>query len=192
MLEFIEETHTYLLDGKIIPSATQLLKEIFPLKYENVPIDILNKKSEYGTQFHKFIEIIEKKKPKRPLAYIKKYYKPNIYQEESLKDYLKIKEKYNIVITDSEKKVHYLDKYAGTLDLKGYVNNKSAIIDVKTTYELDEVYVAWQNSLYELADGKVDELYCLWLPKGRMGKLIKLEKIDKNLLLSIIEQEKIK
>lgn len=187
MLEFIEETHTYLLDGKIIPSATQLLKEIFPLKYENVPIDILNKKSEYGTQIHKFIEIIEKKKPKRPLAYIKKNYKPNIYQEESLKDYLKIKEKYNIVITDSEKKVHYLDKYGGTLDLKGYVNNKSAIIDVKTTYELDEVYVAWQNSLYELADSKVDELYCLWLPKGRLGKLIKLERIDKKLLLSIIE-----
>ena len=187
MLEFIEETHTYLLDGKIIPSVTQLLKEIFPLKYDNVPIDILKKKSEYGTQLHKFIEIIEKKKPKRPLAYIKKYYKPNIYQEESLKDYLKIKEKYNIVITDSEKKVHYLDKYAGTLDLKGYVNNKSAIIDVKTTYELDEVYVAWQDSLYELADERVYELYCLWLPKGRLGKLIKLERIDKKLLLSIIE-----
>ena len=61
MLEFIEETHTYLLDGKIIPSATQLLKEIFPLKYDNVPINILEKKSEYGTQVHKFIEIIEKK-----------------------------------------------------------------------------------------------------------------------------------
>ena len=44
MLEFIEETHTYLLDGKIIPSATQLLKEIFPLKYDNVPINILEKK----------------------------------------------------------------------------------------------------------------------------------------------------
>lgn len=187
MLEFIEETHTYLLDGKIIPSVTQLLKEIFPLKYDNVPIDILKKKSEYGTQLHKFIEIIEKKKPKRPLAYIKKYYKPNIYQEESLKDYLKIKEKYNIVITDSEKKVHYLDKYAGTLDLKGSVNNKSAILDIKTTYEIDEVYVAWQDSLYELADSKVDELYCLWLPKGRIGKLIKLERIDKKLLLSIIK-----
>ena len=189
MLEFIEETHTYLLDGKIIPSVTQLLKEIFPLKYDNVPIDILNKKSEYGTQVHKFIEIIEKKKPKKPLAYIKKYYKPNIYQEESLKDYLKIKEKYNIVITDSEKRVHYLDKYAGTLDLKGYVNNKSAIIDVKTTYELDEIYVAWQDSLYELADGKVDELYCIWLPKGRLGKLIKLERIEEKYLMSILEEE---
>ena len=186
MLEFIEETHTYLLDGKIIPSATQLLKQVFPTKYENVPLYVLENKSEYGTQLHKFIEIIEKKKPKRPLAYIKKYYKPNIYQEESLKDYLKLKEKYNIEITDSEKKVHYVDKYGGTLDLKGYVNKKSAILDIKTTYELDEVYVAWQDSLYELADGKVDELYCIWLPKGRLGRLIKLERIDKKLLMSIL------
>ena len=106
-----------------------------------------------------------------------------------MKDYLKIKEKYNIVITDSEKRVHYLDKYAGTLDLKGYVNNKSAIIDVKTTYELDEIYVAWQDSLYELADGKVDELYCIWLPKGRLGKLIKLERIEEKYLMSILEEE---
>ena len=82
--------------------------------------------------------------------------------------------------------ISYKMLYAGTLDLKGYVNGKSAIIDIKTTYELDELYVAWQNSLYELADGKVDELYCLWLPKGRLGKLVKLERIDKNYLLAII------
>lgn len=185
-LEFIEETHTYVLNGKIIPSVTQILQELFPLKYDGVPEDILEQKAEYGTQLHKFIEIIEKKKPKRPLAYIKKYYKSNIYQEESLKDYLKIKEKYKIEITDSEKKISYEYKYAGTLDLKGYVNGKSAIIDIKTTYELDKLYVSWQNSMYELADGKVEELYCLWLPKGRLGKLIKLEKIDKKYILTII------
>ena len=187
MLEFIEESHTYILNGEIIPSVTQILQDLFPLKYDGVPQEILDDKAEYGTQLHKFIEIIEKKKPKKPLAYIKRYYKPNIYQEESLKDYLKIKEKYNIVITDSEKRVHYKNKYCGTLDLKGYVNNKSAIIDVKTIYKLDELYVSWQNSMYELADGKVEELYCLWLPKGRLGKLIKLERIDKKYLLAIIE-----
>lgn len=186
MLEFIEESHTYILNGEIIPSVTQILQDLFPLKYDGVPQEILDNKAEYGTQLHKFIEIIEKKKPKKPLAYIKRYYKPNIYQEESLKDYLKIKEKYNIEITNSEKRIHYKNKYAGTLDLKGYVNGKSAIIDIKTTYDLDELYVSWQNSMYELADGKVDELYCLWLPKGRLGKLIKLERIDKKYLLAII------
>lgn len=186
-LEFIEETHTYIKNGIILKSVTQILQELFPLKYDNVPKKILEDKSIYGTELHKFIEIIEKKKPKKPLAYIKRYYKPNIYQEESLKDYLKIKDKYKIEITDSEKMISYKMLYAGTLDLKGYVNGKSAIIDIKTTYELDELYVAWQNSLYELADGKVDELYCLWLPKGRLGKLVKLERIDKNYLLAIIE-----
>lgn len=186
MLEFIEESHTYILNGEIIPSVTQILQDLFPLKYDGVPQEILQNKASYGTELHKFIEIIEKKKPKKPLAYIKRYYKPNIYQEESLKDYLKIKDKYKIEITDSEKKISYEYKYAGTLDLKGYVNGKSAIIDIKTTYELDELYVSWQNSLYELADGKVDELYCLWLPKGRLGKLIKLERIDKKYLLAII------
>lgn len=185
-LEFIEETHTYIKNGIILKSVTQILQELFPLKYENVPKKILEDKSIYGTELHKFIEIIEKKKPKKPLAYIKRYYKPNIYQEESLKDYLKIKDKYKIEITDSEKRISYKYKYAGTLDLKGYVNSKSAIIDIKTTYELDELYVSWQDSLYELADGKVDELYCLWLPKGRLGKLVKLERIDKKYILAII------
>ena len=185
-LEFDEETHTYIKNGIILKSVTQILQELLPLKNENVPKKILEDKSVYGTELHKFIEIIEKRKPKRPLAYIKRYYKPNIYQEESLKDYLKIKDKYKIEITDSEKRISYEYKYAGTLDLKGYVNGKSAIIDIKTTYELDELYVSWQNSLYELADGKVDELYCLWLPKGRLGKLVKLERIDKKYLLAII------
>ena len=185
-MEFVKETHTYTKDGIVLKSVTQILQELFPLKYENVPKKILEDKSIYGKELHKFIEIIEKKKPKKPLAYIKRYYKPNIYQEESLKDYLKIKDKYKIEITDSEKRISYEYKYAGTLDLKGYVNGKSAIIDIKTTYELDELYVAWQNSLYELADGKVDELYCLWLPKGRLGKLVKLERIDKNYLLAIL------
>ena len=186
MLEFIEEPHIYILNGEIIPSVTQILEDLFPLKYDNVPRETLEEKALYGTKVHKFIEIIEKKKPKNPLGYIKRYYNPTIYQEESIKDYLKIKEKYAIEITDSEKRIHYKNKYAGTLDLKGYVNGRRAIIDVKTTYELDEVYVAWQNSMYELADGMVDELYCMWLPKGRLGKLVKLERIEKDFILAII------
>lgn len=189
MLEFIEESHTYIKDGIILKSVTQILQELFPEKYDGIPKKILEEKSKYGKEVHKFIEIIETKKPKKPLAYIKKYFNPSIYQIESLKDYLRIKEKYNINITECEKMVSYNYDYAGRLDLKGYVNGKSAIIDIKTTYELDELYVAIQNSLYELAYEPVEELYCLWLPKGHLGKLVKLKRIDKNYLLTIIEEE---
>ena len=189
MLEFDKENHIYLKDGVILKSVTQILKELFPLKYDGIPKEILENKSIYGTELHKFIEIIEKKKPKRPLAYIKKYYNPNIYQIESLKDYLEIKKKYNIEITDSEKIVVYKDIYCGTLDLKGTVDNKKAIIDIKTTYDLDELYVSWQNSLYEMASEPVDELYCMWLPKGHLGKLVKLERINEKDLKMLIGEE---
>ena len=189
MLEFDKENHIYLKDGVILKSVTQILKELFPSKYDGIPENILNEKAKYGTELHKFIEIIEKKKPKRPLAYIKKYYNPNIYQIESLKDYLEIKKKYNIEITDSEKMVVYKDIYCGTLDLKGTVNDKKAIIDIKTTYDLDELYVSWQNSLYEMASEPVDELYCMWLPKGHLGKLVKLERINEKDLKILIGEE---
>lgn len=189
MLEFDKENHIYLKDGVILRSVTQILKELFPSKYDGIPENILNEKAKYGTELHKFIEIIEKKKPKRPLAYIKKYYNPNIYQIESLKDYLEIKKKYNVAITDSEKIVVYKDIYCGTLDLKGTVDNKKAIIDIKTTYDLDELYVSWQNSLYEMASEPVDELYCMWLPKGHLGKLVKLERINEKDLKMLIGEE---
>lgn len=186
MIEFIEESHTYIKNGIILKSVTQILQELFPEKYDGIPKKILEEKAKYGTDVHKFIEIIETKKPKRPLAYIKRYFNPDIYQIESLKDYLAIKKKHNIKITECEKIVSFEYKYAGRLDLKGCVNDKKAIIDIKTTYELDELYVAIQNSLYELADEPVEELYCLWLPKGHLGRLVKLERIDKRYLLSII------
>lgn len=189
MLEFDKENHIYLKDGIILKSVTQILKELFPLKYDGIPENILYEKARYGTELHKFIEIIEKKKPKRPLAYIKRYYNPNIYQIESLKDYLEIKKKYNIQITDSEKMVVYKDIYCGTLDLKGTVGNKKAIIDIKTTYDLDELYVSWQNSLYEMASEPVDELYCMWLPKGYLGKLVKLERINEKDLKILIGEK---
>lgn len=186
MIEFIEDTHTYVKYGIILRSVTQILQELFPDKYNGVPEQILDNKARYGTELHKFIEIIEKKKPRRPLAYIKRYYKPNMYQEESLRQYLKIKEQFNIEILDSEKIVSYKHLYAGTLDIKAKVNSKLAIIDIKTTAVLDDAWVSWQNSLYELADGPVDELYCLWLPKGHLGKLVKVERIDKELVKIVI------
>ena len=85
--------------------------------------------------------------------------------------------------------VVYKDIYCGTLDLKGTVGNKKAIIDIKTTYDLDELYVSWQNSLYEMASEPVDELYCMWLPKGHLGKLVKLERINEKDLKILIGEK---
>ena len=186
MIEFLEEEHIYLVDGVIVPSVTQILSNVFPHKYEGIPTEILNRKAEYGTKVHKLIEILEKKKPKKPISYLKRYYGLDTYQEISIEQYIKLKEKYNIEILESEKQVAYKNKYAGTLDIKAKVNGKLAIIDIKTTAELDIDYVSWQTSYYELADEPVEELYVLWLPKGKMGQLIKVEKILKERLLNFV------
>lgn len=186
MVEFIEEEHIYLIDGVIVPSVTQILEKVFPHKYEGVPTEILNKKAEYGTKVHKLIEVLEKKKPKRPIAYLKRYYDMDYIQEESIKQYLKFKEQYNIEILESEKVVTYENKFCGTLDIKAMVNGELAIIDIKTTAQLDKEYVGWQNSYYELAGGSVEKLYCLWLPKGHLGKFVEVDRIPKQNLLEMI------
>ena len=189
MIEFDKKNHIYTMYGKEVPSVTQILKEVFPNKYDGIPPEILEKKAQYGTELHEYIEVIEKKKPKNPLAYIKRYFQPDIYQEESLKQYLKIKEENKIKVIANEKLVFYGLYYCGTLDMLAKVNGKTAIIDIKTTAELDETYVSYQDSLYEMANGKVDELYCLWLPKGHLGKLVKVNRIDNDLLKIIIGEK---
>ena len=40
VLEYIEETHTYLYDGVVLPSITQLLKTKFGGKYDGIPKDV--------------------------------------------------------------------------------------------------------------------------------------------------------
>lgn len=47
-LEFIEETHTYIYDGVILPSITQILKTKFGKKYNGISKEILNKASQRG------------------------------------------------------------------------------------------------------------------------------------------------
>ena len=44
MLEFDEKTHTYIKDGIILKSVTQILQELFPGKYDNVLTKILENK----------------------------------------------------------------------------------------------------------------------------------------------------
>ena len=59
ILEYIDETHTYIFDGVILPSITQILKIKFGNKYKDVSEEILKKASERGTKVHQAIEDYE-------------------------------------------------------------------------------------------------------------------------------------
>lgn len=179
MIEFEELSHTYWVDGMQVPCVSDILHFIFPNKYKDVPKEILEKKAVYGSQLHRAIECLEQGLKLPKLNYV---------QEESIEQYKKIKEENNLVVISQEQKVQYRGLYAGTYDMEAKVNNKHSLVDIKTTAELDLESLSWQLSFYELAIGKkFKKLYCLWLPKADLGKLVEVKRKNKELLLKVLE-----
>ena len=179
MIEFLKEDHLYLVDGIITPSVTQILQFLFPDKYKDVPIEILQNKAKYGSILHKVIEIAEQEQMFNIEQIKYKIEGINYIIESSFKQYLKLKEKYELEVLEQEQIVAYKDLYCGTFDM----------IDIKTTAELDIEYLSWQLSYYELASGKkYDKLYAIWLPKKQLGKLEEIPRKSEKELLDMLEK----
>ena len=54
--------------------------------------------------------------------------------------------------------------------------------------ELDKEYLSWQLSFYELAIGnRFKKLYCLWLPKKELGRLVEIKRKSKKELLKVLK-----
>ena len=189
MIEFLKEEHLYLVDGVITPSVTQILQFLFPDKYKDVPIEILQNKAKYGSILHKVIEIAEQEQMFEIEALRQKIKGINYLIELSFKQYLKIKKKYNLEVIEQEQIVAYKDYYCGTFDMIAKVDGKKSLIDIKTTAELDIEYLSWQLSYYELASGKkYDKLYAIWLPKKQLGKLEEIPRKSKKELLRVLNE----
>jgi hypothetical protein len=187
MIEFIEESHTYLIDGVITPSVSEILHFIFPDKYKNVNQKVLNQKAEYGSKVHEAIECLEQNKDLPKL---------DINQEFSLGQYKRLKEKNNINVLMQEQIINYQTEYAGRFDMVAMVNGNLSLCDIKTTAQLDKEYLSWQLSFYELANMSVyhteqfEKLYAIWLPKKGYGELIEIERKSINELLRVIKEFK--
>ncbi len=184
MIEFIEEEHIYLCDGVIIPSVSEILHFIFPDKYKNVDINILKKKAEYGLEVHEAIEFIEQDKMLPEL---------DLNQQFSIKQYLRLKDKFNIKVQAQEQMINYKNIYAGRFDMIATINDVLSLCDVKTTAQLDKEYLSWQLSFYELAfmsmyGTKFEKLYAIWLPKKRYGELVEIERKPISELLKVLKK----
>lgn len=59
VLEYIDETHTYIYEGVVLPSITQILKTKFGGKYDGIPKATLERASVQGSEVHKAIEVIK-------------------------------------------------------------------------------------------------------------------------------------
>lgn len=180
-IEFIEKTHTYLIDGVLVPSVTTIIKEILPDKYKGISTRTLEKKAQFGTKGHSIIETIGEAMMENYEAvdYINNLYNSQEINQDmyiSLREYLRLCRKHNIEVVENEKIVNYGYEFVGTLDMIANVNGIRSLIDIKFTAELDKEYLAWQLGMYEMGSGEeFQKHYCLWLPKGKVGKLAEIE-----------------
>ena len=170
-ITFDEKKHEYILDGRVLPSVTQILEQtIFTDKYNNIDEEILQKAAIKGRLIHKEIE-----------DYIKR---GALGFSDELYNFISIKEENKLINIKSEVIVHN-SEIAGTIDIIAKKGGKgqqkeNILADIKTTYKLDKEYVSWQLSLYaylyeNMYNEKIDELYAIWLRDDK-EEFVKVER----------------
>jgi len=141
LLEYIDESHTYIFNGVILPSITQILKVKFGNKYLGVSNSTLERAAHLGTEVHKAIEDYETKGIE------------NIELKE-LRNYVFLKVRNNFKCLKNEVPiVLFLDDKpvaAGRVDLILEQNGQVGIADIKRTSTFDKEYVAYQTNLYRI------------------------------------------
>lgn len=169
-LEYDDASHTYLVDGIIVRSVTQLLKLKFGGKYDGIDAGVLKAAADRGTAIHKAIE-----------EYCKTGRNEDVPE---VRDFKFLQHHYNFYVTGNEMPI-ILDfageTYAGRLDLILNMNLADpcyAVADIKTTSTLDKDYLGHQLNLYRIGveqcyDIVPQELYGIHLKDGKR-KMVKI------------------
>lgn len=139
--EYDEKTHTYLADGVIVPSVTQILKATrFQDKYAGVDEETLRAAAERGTKVHADIE-----------AFCQMGIESGT---EELHNFKLMKSLYNFDVIDNEVPILITKDgepvAAGRLDLVMRVNGEPCLGDIKTTATLDKAYLFHQLNFYRV------------------------------------------
>ena len=175
MVEYIDETHTYMIDGVIVPSVTQIVDWYFNKPYRGVPEYVLKRAQDYGTKVHADLE-----------AYENKEITDSDFVD--LKQWQNTKDRYDINIRSMEEIVTFEDKFAGRFDMFGAVGGVPSLIDVKTTSQLHKDYLALQLGLYSLAMGGVTACYVYWIPKHDRPQFKRITPFSENMCRHIVEE----
>lgn len=141
ILEYLDASHTYLVDGVIVPSITQVLGWKFNTKYDHVSGDVLKRASDKGTAVHQAIEdycrkgIDDGSTEVRNFRFLEDQYKFDVIENE-----IPV-----ILFMDGE------PVSAGRLDIVMQMDGQVGGADIKATATLDKVYLSYQLNLYRIA-----------------------------------------
>jgi hypothetical protein len=139
ILEYDDTTHTYLVNGVIVPSVTQVMQVKFGNKYEGIRSEVLSRAAERGTAIHKAIENYCKGMDDGSKEVHNFNFLMNYYKIKPVKNEVPI-----ILMVDNQPVI------AGRLDLILQENDTLSLADIKTTSQLDKEYLAYQLNLYRL------------------------------------------
>lgn len=151
MIEFKDNTHEYFLDGRRIPSVSELLSAVFPNRFgtSGANPEVLKAGAEYGTMIHQAVQDWLEKGTKTDLV--------------ELDNFIRLWEENNLSLIECERMV-YTDDFAGRFDIKAKDDKGNVwILDIKTTSQKKPTNVQYQTSLYRYADGQGDKLGLVWL-----------------------------
>lgn len=182
-LTFDSAGHTYKLNGRQLPTVSQIVRLITGDTYAGIPRATLKKAAAFGTAVHKSIELYNE-------TYIIKY-SDDFKATFCLNQWVRLRPEFDKII-DNEIMVHYRDLYAGTFDSIAIKDGELILIDYKTTNRFHRENVTIQLNLYRIAyewltGKKVKRLAAVWLPKHRPGKIEYLAILDDDELLKVVE-----
>ncbi len=157
-INFEEEKHEYTVDGKVVPSVSEIMQCATCLYYtKDIPQEILELACKKGSAVHKAIE---------DYLLFEEYDIEPRYQP-IFDNFIKWYEEYKPEIIKVEYQMSN-GEYAGTCDLICKINGKTIGIDHKTSSEIHTKMIAIQEAGYdELSDIKIDEWYVLHLTKQK-------------------------
>ena len=139
-LEYFDETHTYLYEGLMLPSVSQILGVKYKNDYASVPPAVLNNAAKRGTAVHKAIE----------------NFNVSGYDDgsEAVRNFRFLQKQYGFEVLDSELPiVLFKDDMpiaCGRLDMTMLMDGETGIADIKTVSALNKDKIAYQLNLYRI------------------------------------------
>lgn len=152
-IDYIAETHQYMVDGILVPSVTTLVAYATGDIYKDIPEAILEKARIRGTGVHDSIEYYE-----NTGDFVEEY-------ADEVHRYIELKRVNNLSkVKDMEQIVNYKNYYCGRYDI---LDENGILWDIKATAKYHKENLEWQLGLYYLAMGKQSDVgYCIHLPRN--------------------------
>lgn len=179
-LIFREKDHIYLLGGEELPCVSDLCRFISREIYKDAPVWQLEAAAARGTAVHAATADLDA----AGCAEINEEYSPY------LAAYKAFLMEHSVSWSMIEQPLyHPQHKYAGTIDRYGQIDKHTALVEIKTTYQVYKPLCRAQTNLYRLmliALGyPVDRVYVLHLKKDGKYRLVPME-IDEILANALI------